>query len=135
MGFDFWLGTWRGTWARDGAPGEATNYVTSEYGGHVIHERFTSQGFNGMSVSVFDEPEGVWKQTWVDDAGSYLDFTGGWDGDAMILEREAIDDDGLFRQRMVWHNIRPDGFEWLWQRSTDGDNWTTRWRIDYKRAA
>ena len=127
MSFDFWLGTWRGTWES----GEGTNDVTREYGGHVVYERFRTEGFTGMSVSVFDEQAQLWRQTWVDDTGNYLDFTGGWQDDSMILCRVA----GTFRQRMVWHDIEPGRFEWLWQRSDGGAEWATNWKIAYERVA
>jgi hypothetical protein len=135
MSFDFWLGTWRGTWETEDGPAEATNRITKEYGGHVISERFSTDGFTGMSVSVFDEHARIWRQTWVDDTGAYLDFAGGWANESMTLVRDARDESGSFRQRMVWHKIESERFEWLWQRSSDGDEWLTRWKIDYERIA
>jgi len=71
--FDFWLGRWRASWGEDGAHG--TNTITKEYGGRVVYERFDGRPgaeFTGMSVSVYDEADGCWYQTWVDDAGSHL---------------------------------------------------------------
>jgi hypothetical protein len=138
--FDFWLGRWRGTWPAnaDTAAGSAVNTITKEYGGHVVYERFVAEEpepFNGMSVSVFLPAEDVWKQTWVDDSGSYLDFVGGARAGLMDLRRDAVGPQGkAFMQRMLWFAIRPDAFEWEWQRSFDGGlEWETVWAISYTR--
>ena len=40
---------------------------------------------------MFDAKDACWKQTWVDDNGSYLDFRGGFDGEAMALSRQLLD--------------------------------------------
>lgn len=125
--FDFWLGTWQGVW--DG--GEATNTITKIMDGRVILEQFRMPGFEGMSVSVYDPEEDVWRQTWVDSVGDYLDFVGGRVDGGMELRREAPG--GLFR--MLWHEIEPDRFSWRWERSTDGGTtWEPRWLIAYERA-
>src|SRR3954462_11313403 len=93
--FDFWLGTWHGTWERDGEQGNAVNTIAKEYSGHVVVERFVidaPEAFSGFSVSVFDERDACWKQTWVDDSGAYLDFRGGFDGEQMVLTRQFVVD-------------------------------------------
>ncbi|HKW35434.1 MAG TPA: hypothetical protein VJN92_20650 [Candidatus Acidoferrum sp.] len=62
----------------------------------------------GMSVSSFLPRAGKWKQTWVDNEGSYLDFVGEFKDGQMILSREGVAPDGpKILQRMVWKNIRP----------------------------
>lgn len=130
--FDFWLGTWKGSWTAEAGIRTCVNRITKEYAGKVIVERFSADApeeLNGLSVSVFDTADGCWKQTWVDDSGSYLDFRGEWDGERMILGRQAAE----FRQRMVWHEIEADSFQWLWQRSPDGEEWQTVWQIEYER--
>lgn len=124
-GFDFWIGSWRGTWAE----GAGTNEVTKVHDGHVVLEQFSADGFTGMSVSVFDEGRGMWRQTWVDSEGNYLDFEGtGADGEVR-LERRA----GDARQRMVWTDVAADSFEWFWQRLEPGEDWRTLWHISYVR--
>ena len=131
--FDFWLGTWRGTWP-DG--GSAVNTITKEYGGNVVVERFVAEApetLNGLSVSVLDSRDACWKQTWVDDNGSYLDFRGGFDGDAMVLSRQLLDGAAVVTQRMVWHDIEDDRFLWAWQRSRADGEWETLWAIAYER--
>lgn len=134
--FDFWVGTWRGTWQGESGDGAALSTVTREYGGRVIVERFSASApetLNGLSVSVFDAREACWKQTWVDDNGSYLDFRGGRDDRTMTLARQLVVDGLVVTQRMVWHDIADDRFGWLWQRSAAGAEWETLWSIRYER--
>ncbi|HEV2591000.1 MAG TPA: DUF1579 family protein [Gaiellaceae bacterium] len=134
--FDFWVGTWEGTWENDDGPGAATNTITKELNGHVVVERFATMpavDFNGLSVTVYDEREGCWKQTWVDDTGAYLDFRGGRVADDVILTRQFVVERSVVTQRMVFCEIEPDRFTWLWQRARAAGDWETLWRIDYAR--
>jgi len=129
--FDFWLGEWDCTWDDDG---KAMNHVLRIMNDKVIQENFNGAGLIGMSVSVYDPERKVWCQTWVDNNGSYLDFTGGFENDKMILSRDAIVKGETCKQRMVWYNIQPDEFDWNWERSDDGGStWRVLWQIKYKR--
>jgi hypothetical protein len=135
---DFWIGTWELSFVDDAKPGKSSNKVTKLLDGCVILEEFTGgpgSKLDGRSFSTFDRASGRWKQTWVDNTGAYLDFTGGMVDGKMILAREAPGKDGgRFHQRMVFQDIRGDSLKWLWQRSDDaGKTWTTQWEIDYKR--
>lgn len=132
--FDFWLGNWNVTWG-EGESG--TNHIERVLGGCVILEQFDGRPgtpLRGMSVSSYDSSNDRWRQTWVDNQGGYLDFEGKWDGDRMILMREAVTPDGPVLQRMVWYAIRADDLEWNWERSTDGgEHWNVLWQIHYQR--
>ena len=100
----------------------------------IIQENFSAPELKGMSVSVYDPERKLWCQTWVDNSGSYLDFTGGFNDGKMILSRDAIVRDEACKQRMVWYNIEADQFDWNWERSDDGgDTWRVQWQIKYKR--
>ena len=89
----------------------------------------------GRSVSVLVPRENLWKQTWVDNQGGYLDFTGGLVEERMILSRAAVNPEGQpIIQRMVWYNITSDSLDWNWERSNDsGKSWEILWQIHYKR--
>ena len=129
--FDFWLGEWDMTW---GADGKATNHVLCILDGKVIQENFSSVDLNGMSVSVYDPERGLWCQTWVDNNGTYLDFTGKFEDGKMILIRDAIVRGEACKQRMVWYNIEAGQFDWNWERSDDGGaTWRVLWQIKYTR--
>lgn len=129
--FDFWLGEWNCTWGEDG---KATNHVLRMMNDKVIQENFVAPDLIGMSVSVYDAERKLWCQTWVDNNGSYLDFTGKFENDKMILIRDAIVKGETCKQRMVWYNIQKNEFDWNWERSDDdGATWRVVWQIKYKR--
>jgi hypothetical protein len=138
--FDFWVGEWDLTWpgANGGASGHGTNSIKRILDGCVVEENFSGQSsmpLRGTSVSIFDMRAGKWKQTWVDNEGGYLDFTGEFSNGQMILQREATRPDGTrILQRMVWKNITANELDWSWEASTDGGKtWQVNWPIHYKR--
>ena len=129
--FDFWLGEWDVTW---GEGEKGTNHVLRILEDKIIQENFSAPDFTGMSVSVYDKERKLWCQTWVDNNGIYLDFTGTFDDGKMILQRDAIVKGEAFKQRMVWYEIQADKFEWNWERSDDeGKTWRVVWNIHYTR--
>ncbi len=134
--FDFWVGEWELTWADSG---RGQNTITRELDGCVIKESFSSSDASplvGVSMSVFVPNTGKWHQTWVDNQGSYLDFSGGFENGKMILSRTARPKGKpAFQQRMVWFDIQPNSLKWNWERSDDnGKTWSVVWAIDYTRA-
>ncbi len=134
--FDFWVGRWALTWGSDG---QATNTVAKVLDGKVIQEQFDARPNDrlvGLSLSVYDAKSDEWKQTWADNTGAYLDFTGDRNPDGtMELFRPATSEDGdPMLQRMVWYNIRGNSLDWNWERSLDGgQSWETVWKIHYER--
>lgn len=135
--FDFWLGTWDLEWrSAEGLVQKGTNEITRILGGCVIRESFDGGEdlvLRGESYSMFDRSSGSWKQTWVDNQGSYLDFTGGWSDGKMILSRRFETREGkTVMQRMVFFNIAVDSLDWNWENSTDdGKSWNVIWHIKY----
>lgn len=131
LDFDFWLGEWDLAW---GEGQHGTNLIERVMGGAVIQENFETADYKGMSVSVFSREDGLWHQTWVDSAGAYLDFVGEFSGGQMILSRVGLVDGRKVKQRMVWHEITRDRFQWNWERSDDdGATWQVVWKIQYQR--
>ena len=129
--FDFWLGEWTVTWGEDG---KGTNHIERILDGRIIQENFIASDLHGISVSVYDPERGVWCQTWVDNNGTYLDFTGKFEDGKMILSRDAIVKGQACRQRMVWWDIQENELKWNWERSDDnGKSWRVLWQIHYTR--
>lgn len=139
--FDFWIGEWDMTWLEpDSTTGTGFNKVEWILDGTVIKENFegltgSSAGYIGKSYSVYKQTSGEWKQTWVDNTGDYLDFTGEFDDDKRMFTRTGTDQEGeLILQRMIFYNIQPDSFTWDWESSRDnGSTWALNWRIQYER--
>ena len=136
--FDFWIGDWACAWEG----GQGRNVVRKSLDGRVVLESFDgTPGMNlrGTSVSVFDGGLGKWRQTWVDNQGSYLDLTGGWEADApdgpcMILGTTRTVEGKTVHMRMIFANITADAFDWRWQAAEDhGVTWQDRWTIRYTR--
>ncbi len=132
--FDFWLGDWDLAW---GDNNKGRNLIERTMNGKVIQENFTDdlpEGYRGMSMSVYDPERGLWCQTWVDNQGSYLDFTGKFEDGKMILSRDAIVKGEACKQRMVWFDIEANQFKWNWERSDDnGQTWKVLWHLQYTR--
>jgi hypothetical protein len=131
--FDFWLGEWDLTW---GEGERGTNHISLILDGMVIQEEFDgpSISLKGLSVSTFNTRLGQWQQTWVDNSGGYLDFSGGFADGKMILSREADVEGKPIMQRMVFYNIAEDELDWNWERSGDGgETWQLVWHIHYQR--
>lgn len=130
---DFWLGSWICSWEG----GRGRNTVTKELGRQVVVERFESiapETWSGMSLSVFDQREGQWRQTWVDSTGNYWAFRGSPHADGFSFAVTEVGDDREVEKRMVFFDIEADAFGWRWERSEDaGATWNVLWRIDYLR--
>jgi hypothetical protein len=134
---DFWVGDWDATYMQGGASAKSRNRVTKVLDGCAILEEFTGPPgipLDGRSYSVFDRTTGEWKQTWVDNTGGYLDFVGSVVDGNRVFAREFQRQGKTIRQRMVFRDVKPEAFKWLWQRSEDGGaTWITGWEIDYRR--
>lgn len=141
--FDFWLGEWELTWKgpQAGTPagetGRAVNVVEKLMGSCVIQENFDAGAGSliGKSWSVYNANSGLWQQTWVDNSGSYLVFTGAYEDGRMELRTAPFERNGkTFISRMVFENITANALDWQWQRSSDGgETWQDVWNIRYQR--
>jgi hypothetical protein len=143
---DFWIGDWDVTVHARASPtseqwgeAEGRQHVEAILGGCAIAEHFTAAGpptrWSGASYSMWQPQLGAWRQTWVDDSGSFLAFRGGFERDNFVLYGEPKTADGTQTQkRMVFSAITPTSLHWEWQQTSDG--WTTvvpMIKIDYRR--
>lgn len=132
--FDFWLGDWDVSW---GEEKHGSNHVVQLFDGRVIQENFDGNpalAFRGMSLSMYVEKLGLWRQTWVDSDGDYWAFDGGVEGDQMVLTTNDVADGKPIKLRMVFYNIEADEMDWRWEKSIDGgEKWEIRWEIHYRR--
>ena len=141
--FDFWVGDWTVQWrTADGRDATGSNRIRRTLDGCAIVEEFDGAPggpLKGISVSVYDAARKVWRQAWVDNQASYLDFEGGRVDDGpsrLVLSRSAMVNGQPVRQRMVYRDVSSDALVWDWQRSRDaGVSWETLWTIRYARRA
>lgn len=134
--FDFWLGDWD-LERSDGV--RARVRVTSTHDGCVIQEDFDgtpASPLTGRSLASFDRETGGWKQTWVDNFGSWFAFSGGLDDGRMTLTATYVNAGKTSLHRRVWSAITADSFEWSWETSDDeGKTWRTAWKFRGRRAS
>ncbi len=124
--FDFWLGDWTVRWT-DKEKGEqvGSNRIRKTLDGCVILEEFDGRPGTplvGTSVSTFVPRAGKWKQTWVDNSGSYLDFEGELRDGRMVLSRRAPlrpAANGLLRHSRRFADLGLAGLEGQWRDLVD----------------
>ncbi len=141
--FDFWLGEWDlvsrfkqgdGTWTEE----KATDSVRAVLGGCALYQEWqgtvAGQAVHGISLTSYAPDQRQWQQAWSDDSGPTLYvFTGGMEGDRMVLSRQVAVGGKPAVRRQVFSNIQPDGFDWVYEQSADGGAWTPMWTIRYTR--
>ena len=135
---DFWVGQWNAEWKNsEGITETGTNIITKVLDGCAVEENFTAsdKSLIGKSLSTYNINKKLWQQTWVDNTGAYLDFTGAVDGDKMIFSRKVTTKTGKeVTQRMVFYDITANDFNWNWESSDDnGISWKLLWKIHYTR--
>jgi hypothetical protein len=122
--FDFWLGEWVVT--VPGGKEAGINRITREYGGCVVHERYTTQrGYEGESLNSWDPARKVWHQTWVDNAGTLLLLDGGLVAGAMVLEGDGVDEGRAIRHRVSWTPNADGTVRQHWETKAADGSWTT----------
>lgn len=136
--FDFWLGEWKAEWKdSEGKLQFGKNIITKELGNCVIEENFSTEdkSYTGRSLSVYSPVKKYWQQTWVDNSGAYMDFTGGKDDKDMYMQRKILNKQGKeIIQKMTFTDITDNSFRWLWESSADnGATWSLNWEIRYTR--
>ena len=134
---DFWVGTWELSYTGpNGQPAKSRNRITKVLDGCAVLEEFDGGAGTklvGRSYSVFDRATKRWKQTWVDNTGSYLDLEGATVDGNFAFERTVTRNGRTSHQRMVFSEVKPDSLRWSWQLSPDGKAWNTAWDIEYRR--
>jgi hypothetical protein len=142
--FDFWVGEWElvsryrrpdGTWTDE----RATDSVHPVLGGCALYQEWKGvvggQPIQGVSLTSYAPDQRQWQQAWSDDSGPTLYvFTGGMEGDRIVLSRPVVVDGKSAVRRQVFQNIQPDGFDWTYEQTLDGGTtWDPLWTIRYTR--
>ncbi|MDP6467696.1 MAG: M56 family metallopeptidase [Pirellulaceae bacterium] len=82
--FDFWVGDWDVMMPSGEQIG--TNIITNDEKGFLLTEKWTnSSGGTGTSISFYDPGEQKWKQTWVDERGTVVRYTGEFENGEMRM--------------------------------------------------
>lgn len=129
--FDFWVGKWDVTQTGKEAV-VAESLIESVYNGCGVRENWMPKnGQTGGSLNIWLPGEKAWKQTWIDSSGTRADFSGGWNGKAMVLT-------GKWAGPLVRMTYTPnaDGsVRQAGEQSTDdGKTWAPTFDFTYRRA-
>ena len=130
--FDFWIGVWDVTPWQLAAPTAAQQMGVNDV--HVILEHCVvsenwkgARGGEGKSYNYYDSNLRKWRQIWVDDTGSVLDYTGEFRDGAMRFAGWNLDAKGnRLEQKLTFFAIAPDTVRQLFEQSADGGKtWTS----------
>ena len=134
---DFWVGRWQ-VYPK-AAPDHkvADSLIERLYDGCAIRENWMPlKGSAGGSLSAYRASEKGWHQTWLDATGAWVEFKGGWTGNAMVIE-------GLWPQpgypnrhvRMSYTRLANGDVEQLGEDSDDqGKTWQPDFDFLYRKA-
>ncbi len=136
--FDFWVGAWD-VYKTGEDKVVAHSLIERLYEGCAIRENWMPlKGQAGGSLSNFDGPERGWRQTWVDASGTRVEFTGGMEGEAMVLTGlwrnvAGPGEDGLIR---MTYTQQPAGAvrQFGEMSRDDGATWTPAFDFTYRPA-
>jgi hypothetical protein len=134
--FDFWVGEW--DVYPTGKPNQvATSKIEGLYAGCVVRENWMPfKGSPGGSLNMYDAQDKKWRQTWADAAGSWVEFTGGHNGTAMVLTGNWRGAGGPGQDsltRMTYTKSADGSVRQLGEASTDGGKtWGPSFDFTYK---
>ena len=127
--FDFWIGTWD-VFAANGVK-QGTNRIEKILRGCALQENWTGGfGREGKSLNFFEPQRRTWRQVWVADANSVLDYTAGrYENNAMTFTGRTLSPKGdTVYQKLIFRNLQPDTVHQIFESSTDkGQTWTQTW--------
>jgi hypothetical protein len=134
--FDFWIGEWDVSQSGQAA---GTNNIQSILGHCVIFEQWESlSGSLGKSFNYYDPGYDHWRQIWVSDSGTVIEFTGQARDGGIFYTAETIDPaDGAVTHHKFEFTQNDDGsVRQFWATSTDAkETWSTLWDGHYARTA
>ena len=132
---DFWLGTWD-VFAPNGVQ-QGVNRIEKMLRGCALMENWTGgAGREGKSLNFFDPQRKTWRQVWVADGNSVLDYRNGEYRDrAMHFSGISIAANGdTTLQKLTFKNVHADTVHQIFEQSTDrGKTWTVTWTGIYIR--
>lgn len=132
--FDFWVGEWAPQNTQGLTVG--TSSIQLILNDCVIFENWNTPQGAGKSFSLWDARDGKWHQTWVDARGGINYYTGGLEGDKMVLTAETVAPNGQKGlARMTYSKLADGSVRQHGEGSADGGKtWTTSYDFKYVKA-
>ena len=135
--FDFWVGRW--DVYRTGTDQlVAHSLIERLYGGCAIRENWMPlRGAGGGSLNSWRPGERRWRQIWTDASNAYDEYSGGLDGEAMVMTAPTTLPDGRAALNRMRFAREADGaVRQLGTQSTDGgETWQPSYDFTYRPAA
>ena len=135
---DFWVGAWdvRPNGAPESQP-PASNVITKEHDGCVIHENWSAPASSGQSFNIYDISLDRWNQTWVDNSGGLHEYKGGLQGANMVYFADLAPPPGQTARvptRLTFFNLGVNRVRQLSEATADGGKtWTVSYDLIYTR--
>jgi tetratricopeptide (TPR) repeat protein len=122
--FDFWIGQWDVTAWSGATPGQPPGFndVHPILEHCIVFENWKGPaGGDGKSFNYFDTNLNKWRQIWMDDSGSALDYTGEFRDGAMRFTGWTLDAQGhRVEQKLTFTRIDDNTVRQTFEASSDG---------------
>ena len=137
--FDFWIGDWDVTSTGDGVS-RGSSHISSEMGGCVIWENWTSAGggYFGKSYNTYNLNLHRWEQYWVDNSAGTIFFYGNLKDGVMDYWTDDVPQSNgqKLRRHLQFFNLGPGKVRQFSQGSNDGGKtWQVEYDLTYSRRA
>lgn len=134
--FDFWLGEWD---VSQNGQFAGSNDIQSILGHCVIFEQWVgASGTEGKSFNYYDPGHDHWRQIWVGDGGTFIEFTGEAREGGIFYTAETISpaDSSVTHHKFEFTQNDDGTVRQFWATSTDDQaTWSTIWDGHYERRA
>jgi hypothetical protein len=134
--FDFWVGEWV-VYTQDTVVAGYSE-VEIVLDSCVIQENWSSasSAYTGKSFNSYNEEDGIWTQTWVDNSGVTIHFFGSFNNGVMHMTGRRNTKDGEIRYVMDYIQLPNGRLRQLWKASDDdGLSWTVLFDGVYRKRA
>ena len=132
--FDFWIGEW--DVSQSGQPAGSNN-IQPILGHCVIFEQWESaSGSEGKSFNYYDPGHDHWRQIWIGDGGTFIEFTGQARDGGIFYTAETINpaDAAITHHKFEFTQNDDGSVRQFWATSSDaGETWNTIWDGHYTR--
>ncbi len=139
--FDFWVGEWE-AFAPNGNKG-GDSRISLILDSCIVLEEWTSAGltqgirYAGKSFNTYNQANGQWQQTWVDNVGGTTEYLRGEGSDGKIIfyaDKVTGSKGKTFMRRLTFTKLSNDKVRQLGERSDDeGKTWATEYDLEYRR--
>jgi hypothetical protein len=130
--FDFWIGEWTVTQNGQFA---GNSKIEAILGHCTIFEQWEgASGTVGKSFNYYDPGHDHWRQIWISDNGTFIEFTGEARDGGIFYTAQTINpaDGSVTHHKFEFTVIGEDGVRQYWETSTDGgETWQTIWDGHY----